>query len=308
MTIEERIQSIRDDQEHGAAYLAREALRTLCASVETGSLETPEQLKEQFLITALQLLGIRPGMPAIGHLVARAAEILRDGYSADIPLERLQGQVIEGLEALVAASRKAHEGAVRHAADFLKDPVKVLTFSWSSNVQDTLVQAASKLRRVYVGEARPLCEGQQLARLLAERGIATTLVTDAAMGWALGRVDLCLVGADGVLQDGSLVNKTGSLLLALAANRHRTPFYSICETFKYHVGAVPYETEQKAPEQVCEPISGVKISNLCFETVPAELVQGYITELGVVTPHLAAEQIHRWQRQLSEKRLFGQWK
>ena len=159
-----------------------------------------------------------------------------------------------------------------------------------------------------MGEARPLCEGQRLARYLAEHGVATTLVTDAAMGWALGQVDLCLVGADGVLQDGSLINKTGSRLLALAAARQKVPFYSICETFKYHVGAVPYEAEEKAAEQICEAIPGVTISNLYFETVPSELLQGYITELGVVTPHLAAEQIHRWQHQLSEKRLFGKWK
>jgi len=308
MTLEQRLQNIRDDQEHGAAFLAREALRTRRAGVESGPAESREQLREHFLAAALRLTGVRPSMPAICHLVVRATEMLRDHYKSDLPVQRLQARLIEGLEGLIDASRKAHEETVQYAADLLlKDAANVLTFSWSSNVQDTLVRAAARLQHVYVAEARPLCEGRELARVLGEAGISTTLITDAAMGWALERVGLCLVGADGVLQDGSLINKTGSYLLALAAKGSKIPFYSICETFKYHVGAVPYEAERKAPEEVSEPLPGVEVSNVYFESVPPDLIQGYITELGVVTPHLAVEQIHRWQRQLSEKKLFGKW-
>jgi translation initiation factor eIF-2B subunit delta len=138
--------------------------------------------------------------------------------------------------------------------------------------------------------------------------LRTTLISDGAMGIVLQEVDACVVGADGVLQDGSLINKTGSYLLALAASQRAVPFYSICETFKYHVGAVPYQPESKSPDELSEPIEGVEILNNYFEPVPARLVTSYITELGVLRPHLVSEQIGRWQHTLAKKNLFGDWK
>jgi len=62
------------------------------------------------------------------------------------------------------------------------------------------------------------------------------------------------------------------------------------------------------PGDVCAPIPGVRIPNQPFEVVPPRLIQGYITEFGVLSPHLAVQQILSWQRQLTGKKLFGDWK
>lgn len=308
MTLEEKIESIRNDQVHGAAFLAREAVRALIACVEQCPAESREQLRDDFLVSARVLLAVRPSMPAIGHLVVRATELARDQYLSEFDPPELKGKILVALQQLLARCRQAHQEAVQHAADFLKDRSVILTLSFSSNVQDTLLHAAKKIKMVYVAETRPLFEGRQLAEILAKAGIPVTLLTDAAMGRALDKASLCLTGADGVLQDGSLINKTGSYFLAMAARERKTPFYSICETHKYHVGAVPFQLEAKDPGDVCAPIPGVRIPNQPFEVVPPRLIQGYITEFGVLSPHLAVQQILSWQRQLTGKKLFGDWK
>ena len=46
-----------------------------------------------------------------------------------------------------------------------------------------------------------------LARLFSERGIPTKVVLDAAVGAVMEEVDLCLVGAEGVMENGGIVNK-----------------------------------------------------------------------------------------------------
>lgn len=303
----ERYQRIQQDQEHGAAFLARESLRALAASIEPGNLANREEFRQRFIEIARQLITVRPGMPAIGHLVVRATEKAREAYLEGLPPDVLCDRVIQDIQELSEASRKAHQDAIHHAADFLEADSGVLTLSWSSNVQDALLMAGNKLRRVFVAESRPMNEGLLLARQLGQAGIPTTLLPDAAMGWALDKVSLILLGADGVLQDGSLANKMGSSLLALAARERGIPVYSICETFKYHVGAVPFEGENKPTEQISPPIPGVDIFNLYFEIIPARLIRGYITELGIVSTSLAAEQIRRWQHHYANMNLFGKW-
>ncbi len=306
-TVEKSLENIRNDEVHGAAFLAREAIRTLIQGIEACSEDNREVLKETFISIALELLQVRPSMPAIGHLVALATEKAQEDYKTIPDTARLRQKWLDDLKEAIENCRRAHEGTVEKASEFLKPNTRVLTLSLSSNVQDTLIRSRDKIKRVLAAESRPSLEGRQLALILSKEGLDVTLITDAAMGQALEEVDLCLVGADGVLQDGSLVNKTGTRLLALAARQAKAPFYSICETFKYHVGAVPFELESRPESAVAEPIQGVEISNQVFEVAPAHLVDGYITELGVIPPHLAREQIRNWQVHLSGKRIFGDW-
>ena len=76
-----------------------------------------------------------------------------------------------------------------------------------------------------MSEARPLNEGVRTARRLAEKGVSVTLITDAQMGLFVREAEAVVVGADSVLPDGSLVNKIGTHLLALAAREAKVPFY-----------------------------------------------------------------------------------
>ena len=48
----------------------------------------------------------------------------------------------------------------------------------------------------------------------------------------LGRVNMVLTGAEGVVENGGIINKLGTYTIALAAAAHRTPFYVAAESYK----------------------------------------------------------------------------
>ena len=47
-----------------------------------------------------------------------------------------------------------------------------------------------------------------------------------------GRVNLVLVGAEGVVESGGIINKLGSYQMAIAAKAHGIPFYVAAESYK----------------------------------------------------------------------------
>lgn len=53
----------------------------------------------------------------------------------------------------------------------------------------------------------------EAARIFSERGIPTKVILDAAVGAIMEEVDMCLVGAEGVMENGGIVNKVLLLIL-----------------------------------------------------------------------------------------------
>lgn len=45
------------------------------------------------------------------------------------------------------------------------------------------------------------------AKVYTEAGIPTTVVADAAVGTIMDQIDLCLMGAEGVMENGGVINK-----------------------------------------------------------------------------------------------------
>ena len=85
-------------------------------------------------------------------------------------------------------------------------------------------RAAGKRLAFFCTETRPYLQGARLtAETLAEMGVDTTMITDG-MGAAVlssGKVDALVTAADRVTMDGHVVNKIGTLGLAVAAARVR---------------------------------------------------------------------------------------
>ncbi|WP_129842300.1 S-methyl-5-thioribose-1-phosphate isomerase [Streptomyces sp. RFCAC02] len=156
---------------------------------------------------------------------------------------------------------------------------------------------AGELRRLWVGETRPLLQGARLTAWEAARaGMPYTVLADAAAGslFAAGEVDAVLVGADRIAADGSVANKVGTYPLAVLARHHGVPFLVVAP-----VASVDPETpdgaaipvEQRASHEVTELRPGVVVApvgaqayNPAFDVTPPELVTALVTEAGVVSP------------------------
>lgn len=58
-----------------------------------------------------------------------------------------------------------------------------------------------------VAEGRPEGAGFQAAAVLAKAGVPVTVVLDSAVGYHMEVADLCVTGAEGVLENGGIINK-----------------------------------------------------------------------------------------------------
>ncbi len=149
--------------------------------------------------------------------------------------------------------------------------------------------------KVYVDETRPLLQGARLtAWELSQAGIDVTLICDnmAASLMAAGEIDLVIVGTDRVTRNGDVVNKIGTLNLAVLCHHYAVPFYVACPASSYDP-ATPSGTEVVIEERDSSEILGeqaadVPVFNPAFDVTPAHLVSGIITDRGLARPPLAA--------------------
>lgn len=91
---------------------------------------------------------------------------------------------------------------------FVQDNCTVLIHGNSRVVTTLLLKAAaSKQFNVVVTDGRPNADGAEAAKIFTDAGIPTTVILDAAVGKYMEHCDLCLVGAEGVMENGGIVNK-----------------------------------------------------------------------------------------------------
>ncbi len=276
-----RVAAIRDDEAKGASELAGDVVQLLRDLAADGSIPDPV-FGDLFLDTGRELARVRPSMAsplnAVGSVLAAWSEA---------------GGACAGRSSRDAAASAAQrwlsqqEASLSFLADHAAEVIggTVITLSYSSNVLRALEACWHRelLKRVLVAESRPLNEGRRTAAALVDRGIPTTLIADAEMGVFVEEADTAVVGADTIRADGSLVNKSGTVLLALAARWRRIPFYTVAESHKVAPPSFPFILEEKAAQELLpEPIPGVSVRNVYFDLTPARYITGYITERGLL--------------------------
>ena len=142
-----------------------------------------------------------------------------------------------------------------------------------------------------------MMEGRRLFNNLSNDIADLRMTTDAQMGLAIPDVDLVLVGADAVLRDLSVVNKTGTYLAALAAQAHGRDFLVAADTYKINV-------TMSSQNCLLESKSGGEVwsrrpahsDNVYFDRTPKLLIGGYVTEAGILDAAGMRKYVQRWQR------------
>jgi translation initiation factor 2B subunit (eIF-2B alpha/beta/delta family)/8-oxo-dGTP pyrophosphatase MutT (NUDIX family) len=270
------IQRIAEDEDHGSAYLSVRALEVLRDRAGSFAESTDADRWSQLTAIAERLLDARPSMAALGNRVNRAmSEAARDGERT---AEAVEAAAREGIE----RAFRVDEQAAANAAEEVRGE-SVLTLSLSGTVLDALRAA----KRVSVAESRPAREGVGVAERLVgepnEDAPDVALHTDAAIAHVLATeaVDAVVVGADAILPDGRVVNKTGTRVAALAAGRENVDCYAVAASDKIRTDDAVH-LEDGDPAQVYGGDADIEVSNPTFDVTPAESFSGVITERGVL--------------------------
>ncbi len=270
--LEQRIELVRNDREHGSRWLVREAISILHDLATERTLPADEQIRQVWR-SALELAQARPAMAALSVAIGRILSA-QDG--------------LEGIAREAAQLLEEYDHAVEHIAAYACPLLggTLMTHSLSGTVLGVLISCSPKIERMVVLEGRPRYEGRDMARALAKHAMAVTLITDAQSDIFLAQCQAVVVGADSVLANGDVLNKAGTALLAWAARGHKIPFYVLCETLKIAPrrwsGDLSQLEEKEAEEVLEQPIPGVTARNFYFDRTPAKLVTKVITEQGLM--------------------------
>jgi len=260
-------ETVATDTEHGSASLSLRALECLrdeaALAVERGG------DRGDVASVARALLDARPSMAAVANRINRA---MYDAGTNRTPAA-VERAAVDGHR----RARTADAEAARPDPDWRR----VLTLSRSGTVRRALLDAPG-LERAFVAESRPAREGVGVAERLAS-GCDVTLHTDAAVAHVLANheVDAVVVGADAVLADGSVVNKTGTRTAALAAEREGVPLRIVCAADKISPDADPH-LESGPRGAVYDGGADLEVLNPTFDVTPPDLVSGIRTERGVL--------------------------
>ncbi len=152
---------------------------------------------------------------------------------------------------------------------------------------------AGKKVKVYCAETRPYFQGARLtASLASDMGFDTTVITDnmPACLMAEKKIDYAVSASDVITMDGFVVNKIGTLQIAVCAKYFGVPYYAIGFPDKKYTSVRDVKIEYRAAEEALQSMGvrtvqeGVKGIYPAFDITPPELCAGIITDTAVLNP------------------------
>jgi len=146
---------------------------------------------------------------------------------------------------------------------------------------------------VYADETRPRLQGLLTAWELKQEGIKHSLIVDNAAGFFMKnkQVDMVIVGADRIADNGDFANKIGTYEKAVLAKENNIPFYVAApiSTFDKKIkDGSEIVIEERNRSELTEVNKKtimpdwVEVKNPAFDVTPHKFVTGYITEKGII--------------------------
>ena len=207
-------------------------------------------------------------------------------------LEKLKEYALHVCDSQIQENEQSMEKLVHNGAKQIHNGDCVLTHCHSRTVVAILRQAKKEGKNftVFVTETRPRNQGLQTAKDLLESHIKVVYGIDSDMGFLMKKSTKLLVGCDAILPDGSIVNKIGTLPMAIVAKAFGKPVLVAGLTSKL---THKVEIEERDPEEVTDPkkLKGAKIINPAFDVTPSDYVDFIITERGMISPKQVFEMV-----------------
>lgn len=141
----------------------------------------------------------------------------------------------------VTRAKAARERIANFGRHFVRDGSVVLTHGGSRVVGTLLGKAAEasasggnvRFKVIYVMNDARSSESRAVVSSLREKGVPVATISEGAVGYAMGKVNLVIVGAEGVVENGGIISRLGTYQIALLAKAAGKPFYVAAESHKF---------------------------------------------------------------------------
>ncbi|KAF2855561.1 translation initiation factor-like protein eIF-2B subunit alpha [Plenodomus tracheiphilus IPT5] len=253
----------------------------------------------------------------------------------DDDFRAIRNHLLSNGKLFVDRAKQSREKIASFGKHFIRDGATVLTNGGSRVVGALLRRAAEsstlRFNVVYVlpsSASADSHEGHQIVADLREHNVPVATIPDSAVAYSLGKVDMVIVGAEGVVENGGIISRLGTYQMGVLAKSKGKPFYVVAESHKF-VRLYPLsqfdlpikqnildfkvaddakskndasrkEDEQKNPFD--EAIADMTTKKTSYtgagleahdgvDFTPPDLISGIITESGVLTPSAVSEEL-----------------
>ncbi len=229
--------------------------------------------------------------------------------SLEIPeFEACKSKLLERGQYITKLAVQSREKIAQSFEPFFRDNTTVLVIGHSRVVLTSLIQMSTKRNKrfhVLVPEMRPDGEGCKTAKTLQELGIPVTLIMDNSVAFYMNKVDFVLSGAEGVVENGGIINKIGTYQMAILAKAHKKPFYVAAESYKfvrqYPLGQDDIENIEYINPPKFEPVSfanleenkNLSVGKQVSDLTPPKYITLLFTDLGILTPSGISDELMR---------------
>ena len=224
-----------------------------------------------------KLKGARATEPALQNCLDSI--VLKLDKSKNDEIIKLQKELFMSAKSEILKIKTNMQKIEEHGVSLIDENSIILTHCHSHNVVN-IIRKADPVK-VYATETRPRFQGRLTAKEIASAGIETELILDDEVADVIDHVDIVIIGADAITEDG-VINKVGSNMVAEIAFNHKKPVYVAASTLKVikHI-----DIEERDPKEIWKDApKNVKIKNPAFDLVPYKHIKGIITENGVIRP------------------------
>lgn len=174
---------------------------------------------------------------------------------------------------------------------------RILTISRSRVVLETLELAANSNKRfhVLVTRSSPEDTGIEMCDSLRKAGIECTLILDSTVGYIMETIDLVMVGAEGVVESGGIINRIGTFTMALCARAMDKPFYVLAESFKFSrlfpLNQRDLPNDYKYDKRALRAEDGVAAAHPLVDYTPPAYITLLFTDLGILAPSAVSDEL-----------------
>ncbi|KFA60615.1 hypothetical protein S40285_07855, partial [Stachybotrys chlorohalonatus IBT 40285] len=215
--------------------------------------------------------------------------------------DSIREHLVRNGRVFAARAVDARNGVAEAGWRFVREKSCVLTHGASRSVTGLLERAArhgaeGMFRVIYVREETRAQESDRVVNLLRSKAIPVAEIPEAAVAHVLGllrQVDMVIVGAEAVTQNGGIISRMGTFQIAKLAHQANIPFYVAAETHKF-VRKFPLDQRDIGFKQQVLDFQTGKSSTQPKDAVdytPSQFITNLITENGVKLPGYVFEQL-----------------
>lgn len=290
------IRDIKSIKIQGATNVAKSAIKALKYQAKKIKAKNKKEFLGKLYHYEQELLKTRPTEPLMRNSLRYILYMLKESELEE--KKELADLIDIAAEEFLFNLRKSKQRIYEIGARTIKNDSTIFTHCRSSTVTGILKEAKKQKKKfeVICTETRPKFQGRSTAKELLKAKIPTTMIVDSAISTYIRKADMAIVGSDLINSQMELVNKIGTLNLALACKRVNVPFFSATLIAKFDPETIFGRTEEieyRDSKEVWEKSpKKLKILNPAFDTTSRKLINAYITEEGILSPESILEVIN----------------